>query len=172
MILRSLLSPATKRHVESRVLQTHPQHLFRIIQDVDHYSEFLPLCWSSKVLLHDNHQRIEKMREHSFRATLTVGMPPLQETYVSHVHVIPETLTVETKSVESKLFDSLSSRWQLTPNKNSPNESVHVDFEVELTVSDPFVVGLLDQLLIGVAGQQVEAFAKRCQQLPLPPDLC
>lgn len=120
----------------------------------------------------NHHQRIKKLKAHSFRATLTVGMPPLQETYISHVHVIPETLTVETKSVESKLFDSLSSRWHLTPNKHLPNESVHVDFEVELSVSDPLVVGLLDQLLTGVAGQQVEAFAKRCQQLPLPPDLC
>jgi hypothetical protein len=40
-----------------------------------------------------------------------------------------------------------------------------------MTVSDPVIVAVLDQILEEVAGQQVEAFEKRCQVLPLPLEL-
>jgi hypothetical protein len=40
-----------------------------------------------------------------------------------------------------------------------------------MTVSDPVIVAVLDQVLQGVAGRQIEAFEKRCGELPLPVDL-
>jgi hypothetical protein len=36
-----------------------------------------------------------------------------------------------------------------------------------MTVSDPVIVAVLDQVLQQVAGRQIEAFEKRCE-LPLP----
>jgi|UPI000581B3BB coenzyme Q-binding protein COQ10 len=166
MILRSFLSsPVTKRHTERKILQTHPIHLFRIIQDVDAYSKFLPLCSYSKILRKDNDGR-------SFEATLTVGMPPFfQETYVSRVHVVPERWTVETQSIESKMFDSLRSQWTLSPVDGFENTQCKVDFQVEMTVSDPVIRGALDTVLRQVAERQVDAFEKRCREIPLPHDL-
>jgi coenzyme Q-binding protein COQ10 len=43
-----------------------------------------------------------------------------------------------------------------------------VDLTVEMTVSDPFVVTILDQLLFHVAGKQVQAFEERCNVIPYP----
>jgi coenzyme Q-binding protein COQ10 len=164
MLFKGFLPAVTKHHVEKRILAAHPLHLFRIIQDVDQYAKFLPLCTHSKVLQ-------ERHKDGSFQATLTVGMPPFfQETYVSHVTVIPEQLTIETKSIQSSYFDSLRSRWTLRHLEEEPGK-VDVDFFVELTVSDPLIVSVLDQVLQTVAGQQVDAFEKRCQQVPLPPEL-
>lgn len=40
-----------------------------------------------------------------------------------------------------------------------------------MTVSDPVIVTVLDQILQEVAGRQVEAFEKRCDELPVPVDL-
>lgn len=163
-MLKSLLFPVvTKRHVERKVLRTAPSHLFRIIQDVDAYSQFLPLCSYSKILkrstLGDN-----------FEASLTVGLPPLfSETYISRVQVYPETLTVHTKSIESNLFDSLESRWKLSPVNTKDDENLHcnVDFMVEMSVSDPVIAGALDKVLEEVAGRQVAAFERRCHQIPV-----
>lgn len=113
----------------------------------------------------------------TFEATLTVGLPPfLQETYVSAVKVNPERLTVETVSISSQKFDSLASRWQLATVMNEAGYAVDdtkcaVTFEVEMTVSHPLIVGTLDRVLEQVAGRQVHAFATRCRQIALPPDL-
>lgn len=89
--------------------------------------------------------------------------------------MVPEKLLVETVSTESKHFDSLKSRWQLSAvvddNGKANNHKCHVAFEVEMTVSDPIIVGTLDKILEQVAGRQVEAFATRCRQIPFPPDL-
>lgn len=172
MILRSLWSPVTKSHVERRIIETHPLHLFRIIQDVDQYSSFLPLCQFSKVL-----KRAPDGR--SFEGKLIVGKPPLfSEEYVSRVSVIPEELTIRTRSIESKNFDLLTSRWTLgevPASKDSPTTDTtyqcEVDFEVEMTVSDPLIVSVLDQILEQVAGRQVEAFSKRCEEIPISFDL-
>ena len=155
MLLRSFLRPVTKRHVEQRVLPTTPDHLFRIICDVDSYSSFLPLCTYSKI-----HPGGSKQ---SFEATLTVGIPPLlQETYVSRVTV--GDWVVRTESIESKWLDSLRSEWKLS---ETVDRECLVDFSVEMTVSDPLIVGALDQFLEQVAGRQVDAFAERCRYVPI-----
>jgi coenzyme Q-binding protein COQ10 len=199
-------SPVTKRHGESRILPTHPLHLFRIIQDVDRYQEFLPLCKSSQVYpdtIRDNGRL--------FQAKLIVGKPPLfSEEYVSQVTVMPERLRVESESISTvgNTFESLKSSWQLrrvnipkddddhdddTKGRESGSAKpsshniyddddgddddwkssigCHVDFQVEMTVTDPVIVRILDTVLMQVAGHQVEAFDRRCQELPWPEQL-
>lgn len=169
MILKTFFpNPVTKKHVVRRVLPTHPLHLFRIIQDVDKYETFLPLCSYSKIIRRSPDGR-------SFDGKLKIGSPPLfSEEYVSRVTVIPEKWTIETQSIESKRFDSLRSRWKLGEiESGGEDEGVHcdVDFEVEMTVSDPMTISILDRVLEQVALRQVEAFEKRCQELPIPYDL-
>lgn len=144
-------------------------HLFRIIQDVDAYAEFLPLCSHSKILKISNGGR-------TFEATLTVGLPwgpgILKETYVSHVEVHPETMTIETTSIQSQLFDNLKSTWKLEELMLNEEEShCKIDFEVEMTVTDPMAASVLDKILKKVAERQVEAFDKRCQEIILPADI-
>jgi len=193
--------------VERRILATHPMHLFRIIQDVDAYAQFLPLCTDSKILCVYNGGR-------TFEATLTVGFLSQRilggrgftETYTSRVQVQPENMTIATTSIESRLFDSLKSRWKLgevwePPEKvssirqdgdqhddiddgtSSSNNSCggdpsrlqlphcDVEFEVEMTVSDPMIIQVLDAILKSVAEKQVEAFDQRCREISLPEDI-
>ncbi|CAB9527052.1 Polyketide cyclase / dehydrase and lipid transport [Seminavis robusta] len=175
MILKNIFSPVTKQFVERRVLKgIHPMHLFRIIQDVDSYSKFLPLCWHSQVLhVYDGGR--------SFDATLTVGIPwgkALKEQYTSRVTVQPETMTIHSKSIQSTMFDSLKSTWKLkdasendTTTTINNHRGCHVSFQVEMTVADPMIVGILDRVLEEVAIRQIEAFEKRCHEIPLPPEL-
>mmetsp|Transcript_22002 Transcript_22002/g.33888 ORF Transcript_22002/g.33888 Transcript_22002/m.33888 type:complete len:201 (-) Transcript_22002:1439-2041(-) len=193
MILKSFFPSITKCHTERRILQTHPHHLYRIIRNVDCYSQFLPLCTHSKIL------RSSDCGQY-FDATLTVGLPPLfSESYISRVTLTEDVsslqFTVDTQSIQSQMFESLSSRWIVRPvnahptsslsatgaaalsdestNVNTHDDQVEhlcdVDFRVEMTVSDPIIVNVLDKVLEEVAGRQVEAFDKRCQQIPYQP---
>jgi len=186
---RAFLSGAAKAspvsYVEKRVLRTSPMHLLDIISDVDSYSQFLPQCTHSQILRRSNCGTM-------FDATLTVGLPPLSEEYVSRVKVDTEAMTVEARSIRSSLFDSLKSRWKLRPvpasreqqkqsrrgvnslsdatssnlnSKTEDDEHCDVEFEVEIKASNPLIVGTLDKLLEEVAGKQVTAFEKRCLQI-------
>ena len=168
MIFKSFIPSVTKRHLERKLLKTHPLHLFRIIQDVDQYQHFLPLCSYSKIIRRSPNGR-------SFDGKLIIGSLPLfSEEYISRVTVIPEKLTIETESIESRKFDSLRSRWKLGEVVDDAEEekiACQVDFEVEMTVSDPVIIAVLDRVLQEVAGRQVDAFDKRCRELPMPYDL-
>jgi ribosome-associated toxin RatA of RatAB toxin-antitoxin module len=87
----------------------------------------------------------------------------------------PQELIIETESIQSKLFDSLPrSRWKLAEIKDGAHKGdCKVNFEVEMAVSDPLIMATLDEVLkqVHVACRQVDAFEKRCRQLPLPADL-
>ncbi|OEU18090.1 hypothetical protein FRACYDRAFT_238524 [Fragilariopsis cylindrus CCMP1102] len=138
--------------IKSRILPNiHPLQLFRIIQDVDSYIEFLPLCYKSKVYT-------DSIRNggRQFNAELVVGFgnsgsssnflfgsgsPLFKTRYISQVIVNPNELTIETISDGSinnnsnndnddddnhqRFFDSLTSSWKLRPyyNKNNNNDN-------------------------------------------------
>jgi len=125
----------------------------------------------------------------------------LEERYISRVKMIPPSTKdsntkqpiwiVEAKSIQSQLFDSLKSRWQLsivddntqsgsidqrqyTNNVNSQYDtsnvpstiaSCNVNFEVEIQVSNPLISFTLNQVLKDVARKQVDAFEKRCNDI-------
>lgn len=177
----------THKHVHQSILhRIHPQHLYNIINDVDQYQNFLPYCQESRILQTSACGTM-------YDAVLRVGLPGLsnipsaslmEERYVSRVRMIPPpvdterpTWTVEAKSIQSQLFDSLKSRWQLTfasnkaqssdevPSKNI-DRSCNVNFEVEIQVSNPLISFTLDQVLKDVAKKQVEAFERRCRKVP------
>jgi ribosome-associated toxin RatA of RatAB toxin-antitoxin module len=141
MLLKAFLPLVTKRHVERRIVPgISAERLFQVVLDVNSYQTFLPYCRQS---------RIDKsLSSDAFRATLTVGIPPvLVETYTSHVvfHRRPTAtrqqqgdnaatsgdanddrpvFTVTTRSVESHYLESLWSRWKLQdvqPSKIAAN---------------------------------------------------
>ena len=172
--------------IENRLLKSiHPLHLFRIVQDVDRYQEFLPFCGHSEVFPNtiSNGGR-------SFEADLAVGLGPLFQTkYRSQVTVDPQNLIISTVSGRSapktgiggmssgSMFETLKSRWELFPvveqnNKDQDKDPVlvgtAVDFSVEMTVSDPMVETVLNNTLRKMAETQVEAFEERCLALSPP----
>ena len=159
-MFRGFARAVTKRHVERKVVNAPPQHLFRVVTDVDRYQEFLAFCSHSKILSSwDSGKR--------FEATVSIEVPPfVKETYVSSVKVIPETFRVEIRSIESSVFDSLRSHWQLRPIEGQENK-VDAELEVEISTSDPFLSISLGTLVEQIASMQVKAFETRCRQIPI-----
>ncbi len=175
----------TQSHsIQNRFLKNiHPLHLFRIVQDVDRYQEFLPFCGHSEVFPDtiSNGGR-------SFEADLAVGLGPLLQTrYRSKVTVDPDRLIISTVSGKSSsngmgassgtMFEALKSRWELFAvvneqgnTEDSTGIGTSVDFSVEMTVSDPMVETVLNNVLRQMAETQVQAFEERCLALPQPTD--
>lgn len=176
-------SAATHSHVHQSIISNiHPQHLYHIVNNVDDYKDFLPYCHESKILQTSSCGTL-------MDAVLRVGLPGLslsagsnsvlEERYVSRVRMTPANeitpfWTIEAKSIQSSLFDSLKSRWQLSliddanvdgqQQTASPSCSVH--FEVQIQVSNALISFTLDRVLKDVAKAQVEAFEKRCRAVP------
>jgi ribosome-associated toxin RatA of RatAB toxin-antitoxin module len=165
-MLKSFLTPVTKRHTVRKVLGTHPLHLFRIVQDVDDYKNFLPLGAESKIIRLSPDGR-------SFDGALTVAAfsSLFAEHCISRISVIPETLTIQTESFESTHFESLRSRWKLGQVEVNDEACCDVNFEVEMTASNPVIVNAPDRALQQIAGRQVGAFEKRCLEIAMPTDL-
>lgn len=180
-IFRSSANPVQHRHVVNKILAISPQHLYSIVTDVDSYKLFLPFCNSSKILRRSNCGT-------QFDASLTIGvsnLPPLnaiEEEYVSRVRHVQQVSSdgrdewiVEAKSIRSNLFHGLSSSWHLTTythglaDKDCANDEMKmtkVKFEVEMSVADPIISVAVERILENVAIQQIEAFERRCRDIP------
>ncbi len=179
---RSMSSNVRKSHTVNKVVKTSPHHLYSVVTDVNAYQQFLPFCKSSRILR-------RSPCESQFDASLKVGIsdfPPLnviEEEYISRVKHFErkgengkQEWIVEANSIRSNLFYDLKSSWILseiekpiesiikegTNTSNSPATWTKVEFKVEMTVADPIIIAALDQVLKGVAIQQVDAFEKRC----------
>lgn len=154
MLFRAL--SVTKRHIERQVVHTPAHHLFQIVKNVDAYSQFLPFVTHSQVLTATgNHMK----------ASLAFEFPPfIKDSYVSSVTFDPEQYHVDIVSIESRLFDSLQSKWRMKPLDDN---KTHVSLELKVTSSDPLLATSLDFLLPQVGKQQVAAFQQRCRQVPI-----
>ena len=191
MLLKQFLTPVQKYIRVQKQLDVNVHQLFRIITDVDRYSQFVPYCTHSQVLRRrheplpqqqkedsnlddddlldsDGNRNKQQQQQQHFEATLTVGMPLVaSETYVSSVVADRGTMTITSTSIESQRMDSLRSRWILQDLSDSAvytADKCHVDLQVELVVRDPVIVTVLDQFMEQVSHQQVEAFRRRCYQ--------
>ena len=211
---RSITTATTHKHTHQTTLNNiHPQHLYQIINNVDQYYSFLPYCNESKILqtsncgsMYDAVLKVGFSLPSSSSSSLLPGSSSslLEERYVSRVKMIPPSTDksidsnskkmkpiwiVEAKSIQSQLFDSLKSRWQLsiaddtqsnsidqqqhTNNVNSQDKnniqstttSCNVNFEVEIQVSNPLISFTLNQVLKDVAKKQVAAFERRCNDI-------
>jgi len=98
---------------------------------------------------------------------------------------------VEAKSIKSNLFHGLSSSWRLSEGESSNTRTsltdpvdktienivgngqslTNVEFQVEMSVTDPLMAAALDQVLESVALQQVAAFEQRCRDIPFDAEL-
>jgi len=191
-LIRSLMQ-TTRRHSERRVLDgISPLHLLQVIVDVDSYKEFLPLCQDSKIHEHTRRKRRlnvnqEKTYLHqdenlrcfeTYHADMAIGLnESMTEKYTSKVCVNYLEKQIDTESVDGsmkyELFDSIRSRWKLrdVDSKKDYNlassMAVDVEFDVEIVVSNPLVVGVLDRVLEDVSVKQVRAFEARCRVIPM-----
>jgi len=192
-IFSSGANPVRHRHVVSKIVATSPQHLYDIVIDVDSYKYFLPFCKSSQILRRSD---CGTLFDASLKIGVSNLPPlnAIEEEYVSRVRHVQQVSRndgkdewiIEANSIRSNLFHGLSSSWQITlldkdvllvRDRDGPTTSTSLDgkngkimtkvkFEVEISVADPIISVALENILESVAIQQMEAFEKRCKEIP------
>ena len=192
---RAFLSGAAKAkpvsYVEKRVLRTSPMHLLNIISDVDSYSQFLPQCTHSRILRRSNcgtmfdatltvglppllsEEYVSRVKVDKEAMTVEARSirSSLFDSLKSRWKLRSVSPSQERQKQSSRGRSTLSDITSSNLNSDidgseAEQEYCDVEFEVEIKASNPLIVGTLDEVLEEVAGKQVDAFERRCAQIP------
>ncbi|XP_014214949.1 coenzyme Q-binding protein COQ10 homolog B, mitochondrial [Copidosoma floridanum] len=110
----------TKEYEGRKLIGFSMEEIYSVVSDVANYKYFVPFCKQSDVIL---------KKPDFLKANLTIGFPPLKESYVSNVTMIHPQL-VKAECTEGKLFDHLNTLWIFSPGlKNNPQTCV-IDFSL------------------------------------------
>jgi coenzyme Q-binding protein COQ10 len=123
-----------------RILPYNSNSLYRLIADIDSYSEFIPYCTSSKVTKWS--EPTSEGKRWPSEADLKVGWGGMDETFTSRLFCIPgevvealggeavtslpkadlkhHTATLDTPAAGNKIFKSLNTQWRLKPFHYKP----------------------------------------------------
>lgn len=141
-----------------------PAFVYSHLVDIDKYAEFLPWCKGSKVL---------KKREDYCEAELTIGFPPLTQSYTSQVFLKSPT-SVVSKSPKNAVFDILDSNWQIRLPRHvltSTADSVDVaeceaHYSITFRFSSPIYNSLSRLAFDKVCVETSKSFEKRINSAP------
>ena len=134
---------------------TTQEQMFRVIADVNSYSQFVP--YVTKSIEWEDRARNDSYKE----AELEVGFLGLvTESYTSKVDMVPFSM-VTTRTDDSKLFSHLTSTWRLSPGVTS--NSLFVDFSVEFGFRNPAYQNLASVFLEDVVKKMMDAFTEEAR---------
>jgi coenzyme Q-binding protein COQ10 len=126
-----------------------------LILDIDAYSEFLPFCFSSKVVNLDANGVITadvqlrfKSFSHSYRSIVTCASSPSQ-------------VTIETKAIPNSAIGKLNHRWNLSSMENG----TLIETSLELELKSALLNKMLDVLLTDTERKIISAFYKRARYI-------
>jgi coenzyme Q-binding protein COQ10 len=163
---RSFWSLATEAQSYKTILRfsKSPLFVYQQVTDIDKYSQFLRWCTSSKVLIR---------RGDYCEAELTIGFPPLSQSYISQVYLKSPT-SVVSKSPKNAVFDVLESSWDLRPPaaalKSSEDRVEVTECEAHYSITFQFaspIYSSLSRLVFDmVCVETSKAFLKRIEAMP------
>jgi ribosome-associated toxin RatA of RatAB toxin-antitoxin module len=139
-----------KRVTRSAIVEHSAEEMYRLVEDIEAYPGFLPWCVAAQV-----HERDAA----STRATLTVGMPGLRQSFTTRNDNRPGQ-SIDMRLVEGP-FKTFSATWRFHPL--SPH-ACRIEFSVRYEFSSRMLARLLEPLFDGIAGSMVDAFTRRADE--------
>lgn len=128
-----------------------PEHMFSLVDDVEHYPEFLPWCTGSTVLLRD---------ATITRATLHVGFRGIKQSFST------ENRNTRPHDIALKLVDgpfrSLDGRWRFI---DLAGKGCKIEFTLAYEFSSRILATLVGPVFSHIADTMVDAFVKRAQRV-------
>jgi ribosome-associated toxin RatA of RatAB toxin-antitoxin module len=139
-----------KRVTRSAIVEHSAEEMYRLVEDIEAYPGFLPWCVAARV-----HERSAA----STRATLTVGMPGLRQSFTTRNDNRPGQ-SIDMHLVEGP-FKSFAATWRFHPL--SPL-ACRIEFSLRYEFSSRMLARLLEPLFDGIAGSMVDAFTRRADK--------
>jgi ribosome-associated toxin RatA of RatAB toxin-antitoxin module len=139
-----------KRISRSAIVEHSAQEIFALVDDVESYPRFLPWCTAVKV---------EERTPEGVRATLTVGVRGLRQSFTTQNEVRPGE-AMEMRLVKGP-FRRFAGAWRFKPLSA---EACTVEFSLEYEMAGP-LARILEPLFDHIADTMVDAFTRRAGEL-------
>lgn len=139
--------PIVKR---SRTVSYSCEQMFRLVNDVDNYSQFLPYCTESKV----NHRD-----EDEVQATLLIGAVGMSKSFTTRNRLQINKM-IEIRLVDGP-FSHLEGFWRFDEVENG----CQISFDLEFEFKGKIFSSLLGPVFEQVTDKMVDAFCERAQEV-------
>jgi ribosome-associated toxin RatA of RatAB toxin-antitoxin module len=136
----------------SALVSRPPEMLYRLVEDVERYPQFVPGCTEARVLERGDHQML---------ARLAVRRGPLRTAFTTRNQLDPGR-GVQMHLVEGP-FRVLEGRWSFTPISDM---GCRIELALRFQFSNALKSALFDPLFEETAASLVRAFVARAQSLP------
>lgn len=135
----------------SALVRHSPQAMFDLVNDFERYPEFLPGCRRARLIERDESHLIGEM---------TLGKAGIEHSIMTRNDLIePERIEL---SLVKGPFRRLRGRWLFIPMGEN---ACKVSLEMEFEFANRFLGMAFGKLFQQVAGQLVEAFTKRADEI-------
>ncbi|MGO3056877.1 type II toxin-antitoxin system RatA family toxin [Halomonas sp. AOP43-A1-21] len=135
----------------SALVRHTPQQMFDLVNDFERYPEFLPGCSRARLLERDETHLIGEM---------TLGRAGVEQTITTRNDLFtPEQIEM---SLVKGPFKRLKGRWLFTPMGDN---ACKVSLEMEFEFASRLLSMAFGRLFQQIAGQLVDAFTKRADEL-------
>ncbi|MFI0474190.1 type II toxin-antitoxin system RatA family toxin [Halomonas sp. HMF6819] len=135
----------------SALVRHTPQQMFDLVNDFEHYPDFLPGCRRARLLERDESHLIGEM---------TLGRAGVEQTITTRNDLYaPERIEL---SLVDGPFKRLKGRWLFTP---MGEDTCKVSLEMEFEFANRLLSMAFGKLFQQIAGQLVDAFTKRADEL-------
>ena len=136
--------------MRSAIVEHSAEQVYRLVEDIESYPSFLPWCLAARV-----HERGAA----STRATLTVGMPGLRQSFTTR-NDNRSGQSIDLHLVEGP-FKTFAAAWRFHPL--SPR-ACRIEFTLRYEFSSRALSRLLEPLFNGIANSMVDAFTRRADE--------
>ncbi|KAA8897385.1 hypothetical protein TRICI_006729 [Trichomonascus ciferrii] len=130
--------------------------VYKIVADVESYSEFLPYCLESTITAFD------KATNSPSRAVLKVGWQQFEESFESKLQYTDSSVIAQ--AANTQMFNELYTKWTVTPLKGNHDKCV-VDFALRFSFNNALYNTVSSSLGSTIASTMVKAFQKRAEDL-------
>ena len=143
-----------KKLLKSVLIWYSPEEMFRLVTDVDKYKEFLPWCQHSKVL---------QFTESEMDAEVGIGIAGMNQVFVTH------NTHIKNREVRMKLvkgpFSNLDGAWTFEPVGDNSQRACKVTLSLQYGFSSASLAAVVGPVFDKIAGNLVDAFVKRAEQV-------
>lgn len=138
-------------HRESRAIALSPGWLFDVVADVERYPEFLPLIREARIVARD---------EDTYETEQSLALGLLTHRFRTRTELMrPGAIVVVS---DDRAFCRFDIRWTFSPLGDN---HCHVDFALDCTTRSPFLMPVIQMLVLPMATGMVTAFEGRAHAL-------